>query len=132
MSAPRYSLLSIGGSLEADFVRRADGATVVVSREALAPYPERMTDRLIEWATRDPDRTLVAKRVDGGDWRRVSYGEALASARSIAQALIDRELSPEQPVAILSDNDIEHLLLALGAMLAGIPFAPVSPAYSLV
>ena len=135
MTAPRYRPLSLGGSLEADFVRRADGATVVVSREPLAPYPERLTDRLVEWATRDPDRTLVAKRDKadkGGDWRRVSYGEALRSARAIAQALLDRDLSAERPVAILSDNDIEHLLLALGAMFAGVPFAPVSPAYSLV
>ncbi len=38
----------------------------------------------------------------------------------------------ERPVAILSDNDLEHLTLALGAMWAGVPYAPVSPAYSLV
>ena len=71
----------------------------------------RLTDRFLEWAERAPDRTLVAKRVSkdkGGDWRRVSYGEALTSARAIAQALIDRQLSAERPVAILSDNDIEH------------------------
>ncbi len=124
--------MPLGGSLEANFERRADGSTLVVSREPLGPYPDRLTDRLVEWAARDPDRTLVAKRVKGGDWRRVSYGEALGSARAIAQALLDRGLSAERPVAILSDNDIEHLLLALGAMLAGVPFAPVSPAYSLV
>jgi len=131
-TAARYRPLPLGGSLEADFVARADGATLVVSREPLAPYPERLTDRLIAWATRDPGRTLVAKRVDGGDWRRVSYGEALQRAMAIAQALLDRDLSPERPVAILSDNDIEHFLLALGAMLAGVPFAPISPAYSLI
>src|SRR4029077_9353376 len=79
-----------------------------------------------------PDRTLVAKRRNGGDWRRVSYAEALASARAIAQALLERGLSAERPVVILSDNDIEHLLLALGAMLAGVPYASISPAYSLV
>ncbi|MEO5844804.1 MAG: AMP-binding protein, partial [Caldimonas sp.] len=130
--AARYRSLPLGGSLEADFARREDGSTLVVSREPLAPYPERLTDRLVEWATRDPARTLVAKRVKGGDWRRVSYGEALASARAIAQALLDHGLSAERPVAILSNNDIEHFLLALGAMMAGVPFAPVSPAYSLV
>lgn len=130
--AARYRSLPLGGSLEADFTRRADGSTLVVSREPLAPYPERLTDRLIEWAACDPARTLVAKRIHGGDWRRVGYGEALASARAIAQFLLDRRLSAERPVAILSDNDIDHLLLALGAMLAGVPFAPVSPAYSLV
>jgi feruloyl-CoA synthase len=131
-SAPRYRALPLGGSLEADFTRRGDGATLVVSREPLGAYPPRITDRLLEWAERAPERTLVAKRVRGGEWRRVSYAEAVQSARSIAEALLARGLSAERPVAILSENDIEHLLLALGAMLAGVPFAPVSPAYSLV
>jgi feruloyl-CoA synthase len=130
--AARYRPLPLGGSLEATLTRRADGATLVVSREPLAPYPRRLTDRLLEWAERAPERTLIAKRVGGGDWRRVGYGEAVQRARSIAQALLDRGLSVERPLAILSDNDIEHLLLGLGAMLAGVPFAPVSPAYSLV
>jgi feruloyl-CoA synthase len=132
---PRYRALPLGGSLAATFTRRADGSTLVVSREPLAGYPDRLTDRFLEWCERAPERTLVAKRVNkdkGGDWRRISYGEALASARSIAQALIDRGLSVDRPVAILSDNDIEHLLLGLGAMLAGVPYAPVSPAYSLM
>jgi feruloyl-CoA synthase len=130
--APRYRALPLGGSLEATLTKRADGSTLVVSRERLEPYPVRFTDRFLEWAERAPERTLVAKRVSGGDWRRVSYGEARTSARSIAQALIDRGLSVDRPVVILSDNDIGHLLLGLGAMLAGVPFAPVSPAYSLV
>jgi feruloyl-CoA synthase len=128
----RYRPLPLGGSLAATVTRRADGATLVVSREALGAYPLRLTDRLLEHAARHPERTLVAKRVASGDWRRVGYGEALRSARAIAQALLDRGLSADRPVAILSDNDIEHLLLGLGAMLAGVPFAPISPAYSLV
>ena len=132
MSGARYRALPLGGSLEADLVRRDDGSTLVVSREALRPYPKRLTDRFLHWAQATPERTLVAKRVKGGDWRRVSYAEALKSARSIAQALLDHGVSVERPVAMLSDNDIEHLLLALGAMLAGVPYAPVSPAYSLI
>jgi feruloyl-CoA synthase len=134
-AAPRYRPLPLGGSLDATLTRRADGATLVVSREPLAPYPMRLTDRLLEHAARDPERTLVAKRArkeEGGDWRRLSYGQAVQSARAIAQALLDLGLSAERPVTILSDNDIEHLQLGLGAMLAGVPFAPISPAYSLV
>jgi feruloyl-CoA synthase len=90
-----------------------------------------MTDRLRHWATQAPQRCLVARREGGsGAWRYVSYAQAWEAARSIAQALIDRGLSAERPVAILSENGIEHLLLGLGAMLAGVPFAPISPAYS--
>jgi feruloyl-CoA synthase len=131
-AAAPYRPVALGGSLTARFTERPDGSTLVVSTEALGPYPGRITDRLLHWAAVAPGRTLVAKRVDGGDWRRVSYAEALAQARGVAQALLDFGLSAERPVAILSDNDIEHLLLALGAMLAGVPFAPVSPAYSLI
>ena len=130
--APRYRDVPMGGSLAARFETRADGSQVVTSTEPLQPYATRLTDRLLHWAEATPDQTLVAKRVDGGDWRRVSDAEALASARSIAQALLDHGLSVERPLAILSDNDIEHLLLGLGAMLAGVPFAPISAAYSLL
>ena len=35
-------------------------------------------------------------------------------------------------MAILSDNDIEYLTLAFGAMWVGVPYVPISPAYSLV
>ena len=52
--------------------------------------------------------------------------------RRIAQALLERGLSAQKPVAILSDNSIDHALLALGAMHVGIPAAPISPAYSLM
>ena len=131
-SAPRYREVALGGSLAAQFTRRDDGSVLVQSTETLGPYPERITDRLLHWTAVAPDRTLVAKRHRGGDWRRVSYAEALQSARSIAQGFLNLGLSPERPVVILSDNDIEHLLLALGALLAGVPFAPISPAYSLV
>ncbi len=33
---------------------------------------------------------------------------------------------------ILSGNSVDHALIAFGALYAGIPFCPVSPAYSLV
>ncbi|MEY4435896.1 MAG: hypothetical protein RL175_851, partial [Pseudomonadota bacterium] len=74
------------------------------------------------------------KQADGslGDWRHISYQAAWSTARSIAQGLIDRGLSAERPVAILSENSLEHALLALGCMLAGVPFVPTSPPYSLV
>ena len=131
MSSPaRYRPVALGGSLAARFERRADGSLLVSSAQPLQAYPQRLTDRLLHWAAAAPDRTLVAKRVAGGDWRRVSYAEALDGARRIAQALLDRGLSAERPLAILSENDIEHLLLTLGAMLAGVPVAPISPAYS--
>ena len=128
----RYRAVRFGGSLAAEIEQRADGAVVMRSTEPLGPYPARLTDRLLHWAAHAPERTLVARRVEGGDWHRVGFAQALAGARAIAQALIERGLSAERPVAVLSENSIDHFLLMLGCMLAGVPIVPVSPAYSLL
>jgi feruloyl-CoA synthase len=101
------------------------------------PFARRMTDRLLHWAETQPDRVFMARRerLPGGgtgDWQQVSYRQALDAARRIGQALLDRGLSAERPVAILSENSIEHALLALGALYAGIPHCPVSPAYATI
>ena len=127
-SKPRYRALPLGGSLEATFAARADGTTLVTSTEPLQPYPRRLTDRLVHWAATMPDQTLAAQRDATGQWRCIGYAHALHSARCIAQALLDLGLSEQRPVAILSDNDLEHLLLSLGAMeQAQPPSAPVPP-----
>jgi feruloyl-CoA synthase len=115
----------------ADFDHRADGTIYVRSPRALAAYPERLTDRLEHWAARTPEQTFLARRGADGEWQRVTYGQALPRIRAIAQALVDRGLSYDRPVAILSGNSIEHALLALGAMYAGVLYAPIAPAYSL-
>ena len=91
-----------------------------------------MTDKLVEWAEREPKRTLFAARQADGAWRHISYGEALGQARAIGQALLKRNLSADRPLIILSGNDLDHAMLALGCMMAGVPYAPISPAYSLV
>src|SRR5581483_10002384 len=65
-------------------------------------------------------------------WRTVTYAQALEFARRIGESLLARNLSAERPIVILSGNDIEHALIALGALYVGIPHAPISPAYSLM
>jgi len=109
-----------------------DGITRLRSTEALQPYPLRLADRFEDWAREAPERTFVAKRQDGGDWRRISYAQMLDRIQRVGQALLQRRLSVERPIAILSDNDLEHLTLALAAMWVGIPYTPVSSAYSLL
>ena len=127
-----YRALRVGGSLSAQFEPGPDGSLYVRSTEALQPYPARLTDRLLHWAAAAPERTLAARRGADGQWRHLHYGAALEGARAIAQRLLDLGLSVERPLAILSDNDLEHLLISLGALLAGVPYASVSPAYSTV
>jgi feruloyl-CoA synthase len=121
------------GSLDVTLTPGTDGALYVRSPQALEPFPDRLTDSLHHWAERSPDTTFVARRVGGnGEWRRVSYAQALAAVRAIGQGLLNLGLSVERPVMILSGNSIEHLLLGLGAMYVGIAHAPISPAYALI
>jgi feruloyl-CoA synthase len=108
------------------------GVRYVKATQALGDYPVKLTDRLEHWAKEAPERTLYAKRTGSGEWRRISYAEAHGLARNVGQALINRGLSPDRPIAILSGNDLEHALLSLGAMYAGVPFAPISTGYSLL
>jgi feruloyl-CoA synthase len=119
------------GSRAVAVERRPDGVRVVRNREPLGPYAVRLTDHLERWAAQAPERTFVAER-DGAGWRCVSYAQALTAARAIGAALLARGLSAERSVAILSENAVDHALLGLGALYAGIPYAPISTAYSLV
>ena len=112
--------------------RRADGTIYLRPKRALGEYPERLTDRLHHWAETAPDRIFMAERDKGNGWRQLTYGELLAASRHIASSLLARNLSAERPIVILSGNSIDHALVAFGALYAGIPFCPVSPAYSLV
>lgn len=115
-----------------DIERRADGTIYLRPKRPLGDYPARITDRLHHWATMTPDRVFMAEREGGRGWRKITYAELLTASRHIASGLIQRGLSAERPVVILSGNSIDHALLAFGAFYAGIPFCPVSPAYSLV
>ncbi|MGQ0654247.1 MAG: feruloyl-CoA synthase [Betaproteobacteria bacterium] len=111
--------------------RRADGSIILRSPEPLKPHERSVTLWLKHWSDRAPERVFLAERKAEG-WRRLGYRETYGLVRRIGQALLDRGLDGGKPVAILSDNSIDHALLSLGAMHVGIPVAPVSPAYSLM
>jgi feruloyl-CoA synthase len=114
--------------------RRADGCVMLTPEGTLGAYPRRLTERLEHWARVAPDRTLIARRdpATGGAWRRITYAEMLAQVRAVGQALLDRGLSAERPLVILSANCLDQFVLSLAALHVGVPVAPVSPAYALV
>ena len=112
---------------------RADGTILLRSPQPLGAYPDKLTERLEFWAAETPTQIFLAQRDQkNGAWRTITYEQALEFARRIGESLLARNLSAERPIAILSGNDIEHALLALGALYVGIPHAPISPAYSLM
>ncbi|CCD92550.1 putative feruloyl-CoA synthetase [Bradyrhizobium sp. ORS 375] len=115
-----------------DVERRDDGTIYLRPKRPLGDFPQRITDRLHHFAKETPERVFMAERVGPEGWRELSYGTLLAASRHIASGLLARGLSPDRPVMILSGNSIDHALIAFGSLYAGVPFCPVSPAYSLV
>jgi feruloyl-CoA synthase len=139
MSAPEFATSRPGRvravrlrSSGASVVHGTGGVIRVRSDEELGPYPKVLTDRLGEWAERAPERTCIAKRGADGEWRQLNYAEVFSRICRIGAALLERELSAERPVMVLSENDLEHALLMLAGQHVGIATAHVSPVYSLV
>jgi feruloyl-CoA synthase len=120
------------GAARVELDRRPDGSTILRSPLRLEAHPDKITQRLEHWAKAAPERIFLAQRTADGAWRTLRYAQALAQVRALAQALLERDPSPERPIAILSGNDIEHALLGLAAMFVGLPYAPISVPYSLM
>ncbi|MFQ5534276.1 MAG: feruloyl-CoA synthase [Sphingomonadales bacterium] len=111
---------------------RADGVLIVEPTQELGPYARCLGEYLIKWGNKTPDRVFLAQRNGAGQWRGLTYGDALDQVTRLAAALLRRGLGPDRPVAILSGNSISHALVMLAAMHVGIPVAQLSPAYSLL
>jgi feruloyl-CoA synthase len=120
------------GPRDVIMTRSADGAIYVRPVHQLGKYPAKLTEKLDYWAANAPDRVFIGQRNASGEWRTLTYAQFRATARNVAQALLHRNLSAERPIAILSGNDLEHAVLGFAAYYAGIPYAPISTAYSLV
>jgi feruloyl-CoA synthase len=109
--------------------RAANGSIVIRSATPLAAYDASLARMFRAAAAAQPARVFLAERAGDG-WRSVTYAQVRALVDGLAQALIDRGLSAERPVMILSGNAIDHALLMLAGFAAGVPVAPISVAYS--
>ncbi len=112
--------------------RRGDGVLYLKSPLPLQPYPRSIGADLEHWAEAAPARAFLQERDAQGGWRGVTYAEARDQVHRIASSLLAMRLPPGQPVAVLSDNSIEHALLMLACLHVGIPYSAISPAYSLM
>jgi feruloyl-CoA synthase len=115
--------------------QRPDGSRILRSPDSLAAYPRCVGEWLVKWARETPDRIFLSERPDGapsGGRVQLTYREALRRVEAIATWISRKELGPHRPIAVLSDNSIEHALLALAALHVGVPVASISPAYSLM
>lgn len=120
------------GSASVSVKKESDGSVIVSTTTPLEKYPNTLFEKLVEWGQKKPDHIFLAKRpAPGQPWTKITYGQALDQAHRIASGLKKFNLSPERPIVILSENDLEHALLSLASSLAGIPYAPISVPYSL-
>src|SRR3712207_7937839 len=81
----------------------------------------RLHDFLEYWAREQPDAEFaVLSR------RRLTYGEALAAANRLADALVGAGLRIGDRAAVLSKNSLEYLLVYFGASKAGVVLVPLN------
>ncbi|MBO0951929.1 feruloyl-CoA synthase [Fibrella sp. HMF5405] len=113
---------------------RPDGAILLQAEQPLGCCPEKLTEKLAYWARHTPVALFIARRnpAQAGDWQTLTYADTLRIVEGIAQYLLDQQFGEGETIAILSENSLEHALLALAAMHVGIPYAPISPPYSLL
>jgi feruloyl-CoA synthase len=144
MSVPGVTGLASGGRNEpprhflnkfappsVEIERRGNGEILVRSGIALKPYPASLGCLLDQWAAAAPEQTFLAERdLQRGSWCELSYSAARQKVRSIAQSLLDRGLGPGDTLVIISENSIEHALVSLGTIYAGVAAVPVSTAYA--
>jgi feruloyl-CoA synthase len=114
-----------------DVEKREDGTLVLRSPVPGGKIERCVGEYLERWAAQTPDAKFLAQR-QGESWRSIDYSTTRQRVRAIASFLLRRNPKCDQPVAILSDNSIEHALISLAAMHVGIPAVPISPAYSLM
>lgn len=111
---------------------KPDGSFTLRSPVSLKPYPDTLGAHLDHWADKTPKSTFLAERDASGNWTRISFEDTRHAARAIAQSLLNRQISADRPIMIVSDNSIDHALITLGGYYAGIPVSPASPQYALM
>lgn len=115
--------------------RRDDGTIYLESGQPLKTPPPHMLAPLVKWAAERPQQVWLAERWPEDPaqpgWREVTYAEGLAEVKRLAAAFLG-EGGDAGPVMILSANSIDNALVMYGAMWAGRPVVPVTPAYALL
>jgi len=111
--------------------RAADGVVYLRCGLKFEPGLPSLIDYLARAAELRPETTFLAERDASKQWRRLTYAAAARDTAAVATWLIRQGFGPDSaPVMILSENSIQHAVLTLGAMRAGMAVIPVSPTYS--
>lgn len=117
---------------EFDISHAPDGTILMAQKDPLPDHLPTIAAYLDKWADATPDAIWLGRRNDAGDWDTITYAQARTKACALGSWLLEIGLGPQRPLVILSENSLEHGLLSLACLYTGIPYAPISPAYSLV
>ncbi|MFM0092034.1 AMP-binding protein [Paraburkholderia sediminicola] len=112
--------------------RRGDGTLILKSGASLPPARACTTDWLEHWVAVRPASPMLVQRNREGAWEPWSIAQVWRAVRSLGTALLSHGADQSAPLVILSENSTAQALLTWGALYAGVPVAPVSPAYSLL
>lgn len=112
--------------------RRADGTVILSSPPAPAIEQNGFVDFLPYWAQRRGNTPAFSERQAQGEWRSITWGGLWSQVRNVAAGLLNLGLGQGRPLMLLSGNSIEQAIVLLAAEYAGVPTAPVSPAYSTI
>lgn len=114
---------------------RDDGSIILTSPHPRAEAPANLIEPIDKWAGERPDQTFIAQRGVDDSWERITWKETRKKVRAVAAWLIKQGLeghgAEAAPLVILSGNSIDHAMVTFGAILAGVPAAPISTSYSL-
>ncbi|MGW1419904.1 feruloyl-CoA synthase [Bradyrhizobium manausense] len=109
--------------------RRPDGAMVFRSPQTLEAFPATIGAMLDATVTSVPNRIFIAER-SGNGWSSLTYAEVRDRVGALAAAVLALGGSTTRPLAILSDNSIDVLLMTLAAQHIGVPVVATSPGYA--
>ncbi len=113
-------------------VERVDlgqGAFELRCPEPLAPYARCIGEWLEQWARDTPGALAFAEPAHDGGWVKHSWAELRQRVGAVAQGLLNLNLPAGKPIAVLSDNSLDHLVLLLAGMHIGRAVCTVSSAY---
>lgn len=114
-------------------VKRLDDGTLIMRSPYAAPAPAaHPLVWLRKWAAETPDEIFIAQpdSTAANGWGTLTYEDALAGAETIAAKFAKWGLGTGAPVATLAASGIDHALIRLAAMRAGIPVVGLDPAIS--
>lgn len=134
MSAPFLEVTNKPPAVEVE--TREDGCLILRNPHPLIEAHPNIITPLRLWAEEEPERTWLAQRGKDEEWNQLSFAAANETVNRVAQALLDRNMglggASHGAVMILSGNSLDHAMITYGAILAGVPVAPVSRSYSLM